>query len=176
MGRRSTWHTEVVKRAVAVVDPQGNTHLWITDRSNATWWPEKSGRINRDADCLIETSWNESVVSGTQVGSPIRRRSATREVGIGGRRYVYRHTSDRRSVVERDGQQIAKLHKSWQLVFWGRRASFKDLGFTMDAPPVLDPLDEAMIVAFGAVLGPPGHEGGVTTVCRVVPAVMSELP
>ncbi len=163
---------------VEVLDPTGRSHLRIsvTAHTDGVRDLATKGRIPRDSECRIETPWGESVVSITDKSEPIRRSSARREVALGGRRFVYRHTSDRRSVVERDGQQIAKLHKSWQHVWRGRRPSFRDLGFTMKAPAVLDPFDEAMIVAFGAVIGTPGHEGGFTTICRVLPLLVTELP
>ncbi|GGB14578.1 hypothetical protein GCM10011492_00270 [Flexivirga endophytica] len=179
MGRKSGWRTAAVKGAIEVLDPMGQSHLRITHQpsgTNATWHPEKAGRIPRDAECLIETPWGEQVTSATAKDTPIRRKSALREVTLGSRRFVYRHTSDRRSVVERDGLQIAAVHKSWQHVWSGRRPSFRDLGFTMDAPPTLDPFDEAVIVAFAAVIGTPGHEGAFTSICRFVPLLVLEGP
>lgn len=175
MGTRSNWHTAVVNGAVEVFDPQGQSHLRITDTTSsgkAGWNPDRKGRITRDGPCLIETPWGESVTSKTAKDTPFRRVSARREVTLGGRHYRYLPTSDRRSVVERDGQQIATLHKNWQHVWNGRRPSFADLGFTMEVAGPLDPLDEAMIVGFGAVIGTPGHEGGFSTGCRVGPLLV----
>lgn len=175
MGHKSDWRTAAVKGAVEILDPMGQSHLRVRcepHNRNAAWEPDKKGRIPRNEECVIETPWGEQATSAPRKKDPYRRSSARREVTLGGRHFVYRHTTDRRSVVERDGQQIATLHKSWQHVWRGRRPSYQDLGFTMKAAPGLDPFDQAMIVAFGAVIGTPGHEGGFTNVCRAIPEAL----
>lgn len=179
MGHKSDWRTAEVKGAIEIIDPMGQSHLRVRcePRSiKAVFEPGKKGRIPRDAECVIETPWGEQATSAPRVKNPYRRNSARREVDLGGRRFVYRHITDRRSVVERDGQQIAALHKSWQHVWRGRRPSYEDLGFTMKAAQGLDPFDQAMIVAFGAVIGTPGHEGGFTNFCRALTDALADLP
>lgn len=162
------WQVRVVGDAVEVLDPSGRSQLRVKHAPDIGTWNTAKGRIPRDAACAIFTPWGEQVECRPRKENPFRRESAIRDITLAARRYSYRPRTDRVSVLERDGQQIARLHKSWQLVFSGRRPSTEDLGFTMRAAQPLDLLDETLVVAFGAVIAPPGHEGGFTSSTRGV--------
>lgn len=161
------WRVRAVGDDLDVVDPAGRWQLRVTCAASAEGWEAaRRGRIPLDAACTLQTPAGEQVTCRPRAEIPLRRRSATRDVTLAGRAYSYRPTTDRVSVLERDGVRIARLHRSWQLVWSGRRPSTKDLGFTMEASAPLDALDEALVVAFGAVIAPPGHEGAVTRIVR----------
>ncbi len=105
----------------------------------------------------------------------LRRADRTVTVDFDGRRWICRHTTDRRAVITRDGHQIARLHRTWRWWKPGTAAGVvarADYTFT-ECTPQLEYLDELMITVFAVVLGPPGREGAIGRVGHGIASVAS---
>src|SRR5206468_6055308 len=90
----------------------------------------------------------------------LRRRFRTAVVDLGSCTWVYRHTTDRRALITRDGHPVARVHRRYR--WWRPRAgtgATARIDYTFLArDPALGPDDELMITLSGVVRGPPGPE------------------
>lgn len=91
----------------------------------------------------------------------LRRRFRTAVVELGSSVWTYRHTTDRRAVITRDGHPVARVHRRYR---WWRPGAETGTTARIDytfvqRDPALTEDDELMITVFAVVLGPPGREG-----------------
>lgn len=159
-------------RAVVVLAPDGAPRFGVHVEWSSTTTSKigkffdvlfRTGRIATDSTCVVTPAGGEPVPCAPAKSSPWRRSSNTRILQLFGRQYRYRHRTDRRAVVERDGRVIARLHRTWQWGSWGRRSAYEDPGFTVVATTDWDDADASVVFLCGAVLGPPGREGFIGT-------------
>lgn len=114
------------------------------------------------------------VVSNGRAGG-LRRVDCTVTIDFHGSRWVCRHITDRRAVITRDEQELARVHRTWRWWKPGPRAGVParaDYTFT-DRNQQLGSLDELMITVFAVVLGPPGREGAIGQVGHGIASVAS---
>lgn len=157
-------------RGVEVLAPDGTPQFLVTvDFGNTA--PGKlgkffdslfgEGRVPGDRPCIVTPVEGVPAECAPLKKSPFRRRSHTRTLYLAGREYRYVHRTDRRAVVLRDGELIARLHRTWQWGGFSRRSTFDDPGFTATTVSPWDLADEGVVFLCGTVIGPPGREGAI---------------
>lgn len=157
-------------RGVEVVAPDGAAQFLVTVDFGSTASGRlgkffdslfRDGRVPGDRPCIVIPVGGVPVECAPLKMSPHRRRAHTRTLQLAGREYRYVHRTDRRAVVQCEGETIARLHRTWQWGRLSRRKNFEDPGFTATASSPWDPVDEAVVFLFGSVIGPPGREGAI---------------
>ena len=148
---------------IRLVDGQGVLRATVVGQ-DGNGDPGPAVRVGRIPDgwtgvLTCEDGRTSAVANGRTGG--LRRRFRTAVVELGACTWTYRHTTDRRAEITRDGHAVARVHRRYRWWRPGARAgATARIDYTFTArDPALGPDDELMITLFAVVLGPPGREG-----------------
>lgn len=156
------WTVLIDGAQARLTDPAGTLRAVVTDDEPGVnpMLAFPGGRLAEGRPCsLVLPDGRRFPFSNGDRGG-LKRERRTARVQIDGVEWVYRHTSDRRAVISRDGALVAKLHHKWK---WGFARSVPGVPVeprcTFSKHAALQPFDELMVTVFGVALGPPGREG-----------------